>query len=103
MPPLDANQTEQTLQSLAATGIEGLDDVLNGGLVRGRLYLVEGVPGCPGQRGEQEEAMNLIETALGFLSAGVIQRASALVGESPSGTLYVASSSLGTIFEIRRK
>ncbi len=32
-------------QSLATTGIEGLDDVLNGGLARGRLYLVEGVPG----------------------------------------------------------
>lgn len=31
--------------SLAATGISGLDDVLNGGLSRGRLYLVEGVPG----------------------------------------------------------
>jgi circadian clock protein KaiC len=31
--------------SLAATGIEGLDDILNGGLSRGRLYLVEGVPG----------------------------------------------------------
>lgn len=31
--------------SLAATGIVGLDDVLNGGLSRGRLYLVEGVPG----------------------------------------------------------
>jgi circadian clock protein KaiC len=31
--------------TLAATGIQGLDDVLNGGLSRGRLYLVEGVPG----------------------------------------------------------
>ena len=30
---------------VAATGVEGLDDVLNGGLARGRLYLVEGVPG----------------------------------------------------------
>ena len=29
----------------AATGIRGLDDILNGGLARGRLYLVEGVPG----------------------------------------------------------
>ncbi len=32
-------------ESLATTGIEGLDDVLNGGLSTGRLYLVEGVPG----------------------------------------------------------
>jgi circadian clock protein KaiC len=31
--------------SIATTGIEGLDDVLSGGLARGRLYLVEGVPG----------------------------------------------------------
>jgi circadian clock protein KaiC len=30
---------------VARTGIEGLDDILNGGLQRGRLYLVEGVPG----------------------------------------------------------
>lgn len=30
---------------LAATGIPGLDDILNGGLARGRLYLVEGIPG----------------------------------------------------------
>ena len=29
----------------ASTGIEGLDDILNGGLTRRRLYLVEGVPG----------------------------------------------------------
>jgi circadian clock protein KaiC len=31
--------------TIAATGIAGLDDILNGGLSRGRLYLVEGVPG----------------------------------------------------------
>ncbi len=31
--------------AIAATGITGLDDILNGGLARGRLYLVEGVPG----------------------------------------------------------
>jgi circadian clock protein KaiC len=30
----------------AATGIVGLDDVLNGGLERGRVYLVEGSPGA---------------------------------------------------------
>jgi circadian clock protein KaiC len=29
----------------ASTGIEGLDDILSGGLTRRRLYLVEGVPG----------------------------------------------------------
>jgi len=31
--------------AIAATGIPGLDDILNGGLARERLYLVEGVPG----------------------------------------------------------
>ena len=30
---------------IAQTGISGLDDILKGGLARGRLYLVEGVPG----------------------------------------------------------
>ena len=29
----------------AATGIAGLDDVLNGGFIRNRLYLIEGTPG----------------------------------------------------------
>jgi circadian clock protein KaiC len=32
-------------RSLALTGVEGLDDILAGGLTRRRLYLVEGVPG----------------------------------------------------------
>ena len=31
--------------AIAATGVAGLDDILNGGLARGRLYLVEGIPG----------------------------------------------------------
>src|SRR5262245_33098737 len=31
--------------SRAKTGIEGLDDVLSGGLTPHRLYLLEGVPG----------------------------------------------------------
>ena len=39
----DALASETT--TLAATGIAGLDDVLNGGLTRDRLYLVEGLPG----------------------------------------------------------
>src|SRR5688500_17220752 len=29
----------------AATGVEGLDDILAGGLRRGRVYLIEGSPG----------------------------------------------------------
>jgi len=32
--------------SLANTGIEGLDDILDGGLPRNRLYLVQGDPGA---------------------------------------------------------
>ncbi len=31
--------------SAASTGVAGLDDILGGGLTRGRLFLVEGVPG----------------------------------------------------------
>ena len=36
--------TQQAL-SIASTGISGLDDVLHGGLVTNRSYLVEGTPG----------------------------------------------------------
>ena len=35
----------QTLTSKALFGIDGLDDILNGGIERNRLYLVEGNPG----------------------------------------------------------
>ena len=35
----------QQTASIASTGIIGLDDVLHGGLVRNRLYLIEGTPG----------------------------------------------------------
>ena len=38
----DSGQTET---QLVGTGVEGLDDVLGGGLQRRRLYVVEGVPG----------------------------------------------------------
>lgn len=31
--------------ALQMTGVDGLDDILNGGLTRNRLYLIEGVPG----------------------------------------------------------
>lgn len=36
---------QQAPADRAATGIEGLDDILGGGLTPARLYLVEGVPG----------------------------------------------------------
>lgn len=39
------DQDIQAPSNLAATGIAGLDDILSGGLARGRLYVVEGVPG----------------------------------------------------------
>ena len=37
--------TAQTMKSKARFGIDGLDDILNGGIERNRLYLVEGNPG----------------------------------------------------------
>ena len=40
-----SNPTERGALSLARTGIEGLDDVLGGGLARGRCFLLEGDPG----------------------------------------------------------
>ena len=43
--PRVATDGRPDTESLATTGILGLDDILNGGLSRGRLYLVEGVPG----------------------------------------------------------
>jgi circadian clock protein KaiC len=45
MPSQGQVNPETDHEVIANTGIEGLDDVLNGGLSRGRLYLVEGVPG----------------------------------------------------------
>ena len=42
---IDPTQAEIATDSLAATGIEGLDDVLSGGFATNRLYLVEGLPG----------------------------------------------------------
>jgi circadian clock protein KaiC len=57
---------------LASSGVAGLDDVLSGGFVRRRLYLVEGVPGS-----------GKTTLALQFLLAG------AAAGES---VLYVTLS-----------
>src|SRR4026209_3053666 len=45
MPRQGAVHPNRNPVQIAATGIAGLDDILNGGLARGRLYLVEGVPG----------------------------------------------------------
>jgi len=42
---LSAKGTPGGVPERAGTGIEGLDDVLGGGLLRDRLYLVEGAPG----------------------------------------------------------
>src|SRR5579872_1884582 len=43
--PSPASAVESPKNALARTGIEGLDDVLGGGLRANRLYLIEGVPG----------------------------------------------------------
>ena len=36
---------DDQLTGQASTGVAGLDDVLNGGLTKGRLFLLEGHPG----------------------------------------------------------
>ncbi|MBT9464305.1 ATPase domain-containing protein [Hydrogenophaga sp.] len=41
-----ASTARDDTSSLLQTGVPGLDDVLGGGLTRGRLYLVEGNPGA---------------------------------------------------------
>jgi len=45
MPRQGVITPQEDIDVIARTGISGLDDVLNGGLARGRLYLIEGVPG----------------------------------------------------------
>jgi circadian clock protein KaiC len=75
MPRQGAVQPETNPDLIAKTGIEGLDDILNGGLTRGRVYLVEGVPGsgkttlamqflmAGARRGESVLYITLSETA----------------------------------------
>src|SRR5262245_36813439 len=43
--PASSVESQEYKQPLAGTGIDGLDNVLGGGLRRHRLYLIEGVPG----------------------------------------------------------
>jgi circadian clock protein KaiC len=43
--PAASHGRGQVVENLAATGIEGLDDILRGGFTPNRLYLVEGIPG----------------------------------------------------------
>jgi circadian clock protein KaiC len=45
MPPQGSIEAQVDAGKIAQTGIDGLDDILCGGLARGRLYLIEGVPG----------------------------------------------------------
>jgi CheY-like chemotaxis protein len=68
-------RTPDTTPTNAATGVPGLDDIVAGGLPRGRLYLVEGDPGTGkttlalqfllegARRGERTLYITLTETA----------------------------------------
>src|SRR6187397_2902973 len=40
-----AQESSTETPTIVPTGIEGLDDILRGGLVANRLYLIEGNPG----------------------------------------------------------
>ena len=75
-----------------STGVEGLDDVLDGGLPRNRIYLVEGAPGTgkttlalqfllqgkiEGQRGlyvslsESKDELNSVASSHGWSLQGI--------------------------------
>jgi len=90
-PPIRSN--ENPWQPLAATGIEGLDHILGGGLTPNRLYLLEGAPGS-----------GKTTLALQFLSEGVRCGEQALyiaLSETEEETRAVAAShgwSLNGIF-----
>ena len=45
MPRQGVATPQENIDTVAQTGISGLDDILKGGLAKGRLYLVEGIPG----------------------------------------------------------
>src|SRR5689334_17489570 len=66
------------------TGVDGLDEIVCGGLPTGNVYLVRGAPGT-----------GKTTLALQFLLAGVRQREAALylaLGETPSELAAVARS-----------
>ena len=45
MPDESPSPAPTGSRNVVSTGIPGLDDILSGGLTRGRLFLVEGTPG----------------------------------------------------------
>ncbi|HEX3871365.1 MAG TPA: ATPase domain-containing protein, partial [Pirellulales bacterium] len=40
-----SSRSEPSAEGRASTGVEGLDNILDGGFTPHRLYLLEGVPG----------------------------------------------------------
>ena len=74
-----------TQEERISTGIEGLDNILGGGLPRGHLYLIEGDPGT-----------GKTTLALQFLMAGASNNEPALyitLSESQSELMTVAEVS----------
>ena len=55
-------KSEQDTPALIQTGVEGLDDVLRGGVAPNRLYLIEGNPGF----GKTTLAMQFLRAGEGY-------------------------------------
>lgn len=125
--PSPAPRTETS--SRISTGVSGLDDVLNGGLIPNRVYLIEGVPGAGKttlglhflldgvRRGEAGLYITLSETAaelaavarshhwsLEGLSIHELVSEDGLTADAGQSVLHPSEVELGeTVDEVRRK
>ncbi|ACC75037.1 ATPase domain-containing protein [Paraburkholderia phymatum] len=125
--PASLNSTDEP--GRISTGVAGLDDVLNGGLIPNRIYLVEGVPGAGKttlglhflldgiRRGESGLYITLSETAVELaavarshhwslegLSIHELVSEDGLAADAGQSVLHPSEVELGeTVDEVRRK